>query len=1211
MANLNRRNFIGRVGLTAAGMMLLQAGGCASPSVSVAGGSAASASSDEVAARFATPPDECGPWVYWFWLDVNVTRAGITADLEAMKAVGISGVLIFDDDVGTPPSFNGVKFGDPKWYELFKFACSEANRLGMHINVNNDAGWCGSGGPWITPEMSMQRVVWSQTLIAGGKPVDEILPQPSTVLNFYRDIAVLAVPAPASVNSAAVTASSSKPGHPPIIVSQNAAHYNIDRFWQSHGWTAPEWLCFEYPRPFRADTLLLTPKFCWGPRKIEMQCSENGRDWKTLATAEVDKTETLQQFTFPPTTARYFRILMLSNYSIFGGDVVSPPKEQNVQICNARFCLRSNAWVDQTGAGYRMRSVYDDVNTEYNIPAPATWPQLRAEQDIPGNSIIDLSTSLDKEGRLKWDAPAGHWAILRFGYTTTGVPNHPAPAGGLGLECDKLSRKAVQLQFNSLMGKILKYVGPADRKAIVSTHIDSWEIGSQNWSPDFQLEFKRRRGYDLTRYLPIMTGRVIENLETSERFLWDLRKTVGDLLVENYAAAMREIAERHGLRLSIEAYQGEPASDMRYAGQAFEPMSECWAWPRYGLDSIVAEMTSAGHVYGHNIIGQETFTSMSDEKWLGHPAVVKDIGDWCFCEGINRFVIHRYAMQPWTNPHYAPGVSMGPYGLHYERTETWWHVTKPWHQYVARCSYMLRQGNFVADVCYMQAEGEPQEFDPLNRGQPEPTTGYSNFHTKVAPPGRPGYNYDGCPPEVVLARMEYKDGFLTLPGGMKYRVLVLPDSPAMTPQLLGKIKKLVEAGATVIGSRPWKSPSLENFPHCDKQVEQLAAELWDTGKIKSGQSAAQVLAARGIAPDFQCDQPMVRWTHRHTPDMDIYFLANGKAAEDYPYSGESLLANCAFRLTGARPEFWNPETGTISPAPVYKTSDGRTYLPIAFKPKGSVFVVFRHHASVEPADPVQRISRSGRELLSVPNKFPTQVSELACQQAVALAVQSNGGLMARIAVPGSYEFTFASGKLCTVEVLEIPMPITVNGPWNVRFPLGWGTPAEIHLDQLIAWNKHPDAGVRYFSGTAEYRTEFDIPNDLLTPERRTYLDLGEVAVMAHVVLNGHDVGILWKPPFDLDVTPALIAGRNQLIIRVTNLWINRMIGDEQLPEDCDRAADGSLLKWPQWLLDGKPSPTGRLTFTTWQLWHKTDPLVESGLIGPVRLRTVLSKDIKV
>ena len=1160
MSNLNRRDFVGLMGLTASGLLVLPSGCTAKPGAQSAGSATAPASAGRLAGEFASPPLDCGPWVYWFWMDGNVTRKGVTADLEAMQCVGVRGALIMDasTDPGDTIYPTGVlpgpvKFGTVEWREMFAFACTEAARLGLHINMTNDAGWCGSGGPWVTPELSMQRVVYTTTQLHGGTTIDVLLPQPKPVLE-----------------------------HNPAF-------------------------------PTAAAT------------GVQLQ-------------AVLDYYADIAVLAFPTPQA------------------------------------------DQTGHGYRISDI--QAKAEYvvqdNMPTCINYPQLAPGQAIPRAGLVDVSRLMDSYGRLKWKAPPGDWTIIRFGHTSTGMDNHPASWGGIGLETDKLSRKATELQFNSLMLRLIRDVGPLTGKALVSTHIDSWETGSQNWTPKFPREFKRLRGYDIAPYLPVLAGRVVDNLEVSERFLWDFRQTISDLLVGNYAAYMRELANKHGIRLSIEGYAGVPADELRYAGQANEPMSELWSWTpwsRWNAWNIVAEMTSAGHVYGRNIIGQETFTALGDEKWLGYPAVVKDIGDWAFGEGVNRFVFHRFAMQPWTNPHYAPGMSLQSTGMHYERTETWWHLTKPWHDYVARCQYLLRQGHFVADVCYMQAEGAPQEFKTLRTGPGHP-------------PRRPGYNYDFCPAEVVLTRMEYKDGMLVLPSGMKYCVLVLPDSPTMTPGLLRKIKKLVDAGATVIGPRPQKSPSLNDFPHCDGEVQKLAGELWSTGKIITGKTAAQVLGAKGIKPDFECDRAMVRWTHRHTTDMDIYFVANGEVSEIYPYVGQPMLANCAFRVAGIQPEFWDPETGKVSAVLIYDCADGVTHIPVTFEPKGSVFVVFRHGKSAAAADCVRSITCDGKEIVAADKNFHPHIrilsagygvpgdakhtrdvtaivqnlvndgqtsfpvvkiaalgfdpdpgvvktldihyeaggrkghlqlqdgswvsfagSGAAYHQTVALESNNNGRLQAIVTEPGRYDCVFASGKQSTFSASDIPRPAAINGPWSVKFPAGWGSPAEIHLNELIAWNKHPDAGVRYFSGTAEYQTEFTIPAELLAPDRRIFLDLGEVAVMAQVALNGQDLGILWKPPFRLEATVALKPGRNTLNIQVTNLWINRMIGDEQLPPDSKRAADGHLLEWPQWLLEGKPSPTGRFTFTTWQLWKKNDPLVESGLVGPVRLITAISRQL--
>jgi hypothetical protein len=634
---------------------------------------------------FHQPPPAARPWVYWFPLDGNITSNGITADLEAMARVGIGGVLYMETAQGTPPG--PAKFAGPEWMALFKHACAEAHRLGLQVNMNNDAGWCGSGGPWITPEMSMQRIVWAETNLTGPVLLDARLPQAQPVKDYYRDIAVYAFPTPAS----------------------------------------------NYVIPF----------------------------------------------------------------------------------------------IQGKSAAIRQE-----------IPLRANYPTAQPESVIARERMVDLTAKLTPEGRLKWQVPAGQWTILRVGHTTTGKDNHPAPLDGRGLECDKFSKAAAELHFNNLMGRLIadnrSLVG--QKRTLVSTHIDSWEVGSQNWTPKFREEFQGLRGYDPLPWLPVMSGRVVDSIELSERFLWDVRQTANDLLCANYAGHFRALAHRHGMRLSIEAYDNAPVNDLAYAGQADEPMSEFWSWsgaiPGSGHRYSSTEMASAAHVYGRPILGAEAFTATDAEKWQGHPAIIKSLGDWAFCDGVNRFVFHRYALQPWVNPDHAPGISMGPWGLHYERTQTWWEQSKAWHEYLARCQYLLQQGLFVADLCFLAPESSPQRFNsPVKEG----------FE-------RPGYNFDGCPAEVVLTRMKVRDGRLVLPDGMSYRMLVLPQVETMTPRLLRKIRDLVKSGATVIGTPPEKSPSLEGYPNCDTEVKSLAAELWGAAPAPTGTDGHTVGKGRVIWP---------------------------------------------------------------------------------------------------------------------------------------------------------------------------------------------------------------------------------------------------------------------------------------------------------------------------------------------------------------------------
>ncbi len=1208
------------------------------------GPAASGAGIDALRARFAAPPDEARPWVYWFWLNGNITREGITADLEAMKRAGIGGVLIMEVDQGTPAG--PVAFAGSRWRELFRHVLSEAERLGLRVNMNNDAGWCGSGGPWIKPEQSMQKVVWTEAEVRGPKRVEAVLARPEAAAGFYRDIAVLAFPTPAGR------------ARVPDIAVKSAA---------------------------RPTDFFIAP----------------------------------------------------------GASLLYP---------------------------------YPD------------WPAVPAAETVSRERVLDLSGRMDAEGRLAWDAPEGSWTILRLGHTSTGKDNHPAPESGRGLECDKLSPEAVDAHFAGLMGKLVADAGPLAGRSLVSTHIDSWELGSQNWTPRFRDEFRVRRGYDLLPYFPALTGRVVESREVSERFLWDVRRTVSDLLLENYAGRFRDLAHRSGLRLSIEAYTYVPADELAYAGRADEPMGEFWSWwfgtsKPYGYTFSVTEMASAAHVYGKPVVGAEAFTACDTERWLGHPGNIKELGDWAFTEGVNRFVFHRYAMQPWLQV--RPGMSMGPWGLHYERTQTWWGMSRAWHEYLARCQDVLRQGLYVADVCYLTPEGAHHSAG----GQKRFKSGSAD--NPEEPRERTAFHYDLCPTEALLERMSVRDGRLVLPDGMSYRLLVLPGVETMTPRLLAKVRDLLEAGAAVAGPRPSKSPSLAGYPGCDAEVRSLAEALWGPGdapaklaerkvgrgrlfwsaafqparrpgpepeeslgrsrwiwtgggepaksapagkrffrrsfkveagrpvasarlvvtadnlfaarlngrpvgsgsdykttyefdvtalvvpgantvtveaenspgepsaagfiaslavryrdggreavrtdgawqaapKAAAGETAetvpaeawsaardlgpfgmepwgridvtspeievyaeedlvAEVLARLDVPSDFrhraENGEPSLRYIHRTLEDAEIYFVANKKPA--------AVRAACEFRVRGKRPELWHPDTGLMEQPALYDVGVDTVSLPLEFEPHGSVFVVFRE-APGPAAGRIVAVARNGKD---------------AEAGTIALTSVPDRGLEAEIKVAGRYALTDADGHVVQLAVDALPAPLEVSGAWDVRFGKEGGAPERIAFARLISWSDHPDDGVKHFSGIATYKKTLDISDASFPKNGRLLLDLGDVKVMARVKLNGRELETLWKAPYRVDITGAARRGRNNLEIEVANLWINRMIGDESLAEDGERNPDGTLKSWPKWLEEGHGSPTGRRTFTSWKLWRSEEPLRPSGLLGPVRILTSLRKPV--
>ncbi len=465
----------------------------------------------------------------------------------------------------------------------------------------------------------------------------------------------------------------------------------------------------------------------------------------------------------------------------------------------------------------------DEKSLVYRAPfssAPSVKAFLTPESRVEkgASRIIDLTGRIGKDGTLDWAVPPGRWTILRFGRTLTGSTTRPAPDAGLGFETDKFETAGIDAHLGTFIDAIVKETGPNVHpgRGLTTLHFDSWEMGSQNWSAHFRAEFQKRRGYDPLRYLPVMAGRIVDSVDVSERFLWDLRQTAQELVIANHLGAIRAKAKGYGLGLDVEPYDMNPTSDLALGATANVPMGEFWS-KGYGFDSeySVNEAVSVGHTNGRPIVAAESFTADDRDGWLQHPASMKAQGDWALATGINRFAFHRYQHQP--DPNAFPGMTMGPYGVHWERTQTWWDMVPAYHTYLSRSQNLLRKGLSVADILYLVPEGAPNVFQP----PADATVGRL--------PDRRGYNFDGCAPGTLIARASAKNGRIVFPDGMSYRALVLPRVETMTPELLRKVKSLVDGGVTVVGKLPRRSPSLVAYPACDWEVATLAATL--KGKV--------------------------------------------------------------------------------------------------------------------------------------------------------------------------------------------------------------------------------------------------------------------------------------------------------------------------------------------------------------------------------------------
>ena len=907
-----------------------------------------------------------------------------------------------------------------------------------------------------------------------------------------------------------------------------------------------------------------------------------------------------------------------------------------------------------------------------SAPLDATAP---AELCIPRKNIVDVTSRMSADGTLAWDAPPGDWTLLRFGHTWTGQETLPATPEGLGPECDKLDPRGIRLHFNHVMKRMIELGGPASGKNFHSFFADSWEAGGQNWTEKMPEEFRRRRGYDPIPFLPIFTGRVLGDLQTSERFLYDLRQTVSELATEHFWGEIRRLCNAHGMRFASEVYI-TTGNDFDAANHLDEPMGELWL-PGSGADvyrQSIKLASSTANLNGKSRVGVEAFTANQLERWRSHPATLKPFADQIFCLGGNRLQVHRFAMQRF--PNLRPGMMMGPWGTQYDSTQTWWEWTKPWHDYITRCQFLLSQGPVVTDVLDVVPEEPLWRFNAL----------------KLA-----GYDYDACGPDSFRRVVVKENGRTGIPGGPDYALLRVSHNGTMTLARLKQLRDLVAAGAQVLANPPQATPGLEGLPQADVELKQIANELWGStgeterafgkGRIFSNQEPTAVLAKLGVQPDFSGPENLT-WIHRRAGETDIYFIASEAAS--------SITATCTLRVSGKRAELWDPETGKTRPLATSAVHSGRSSVRVPLGPAGSAFVIFRPGkptleiaAAPEPvpagtfsfavwAAPTAEIeiptetieghaglshqrndalfAPAGHHLLGEGNAcaglsigrngvvvyehsanyfVPVLVhaATLADWTHVAVAYQDGlpklflNGKQAHQGKKGPYRvhspvpfstdvsstFRGKLGQFAEFAEALTPEKLTtwiaahppaaagleIDGPWQVTFDPQSGWTGKVEFKQLDDWSKRPEENIRDYSGTALYQTVFNSPQT--TDGRRSMLDLGKVSVMARVQLNGKDLGILWKPPYRVDVTDALKAGENTLKIAVVNLWINRLIADSAKPDDSKRDDKGSLQRWPDWVLSGGEPPGGRHTFVTIPLWKADEERLPSGLLGPVSI----------
>lgn len=798
---------------------------------------------------------------------------------------------------------------------------------------------------------------------------------------------------------------------------------------------------------------------------------------------------------------------------------------------------------------------------------PVTRPVGPDRAGLAPEQVIDLTAKVDATGRLAATLPPGGWTILRFGFTTTGKTNHPAVKEGHGLEIDKLDADAVAFQFERSVGRLLKEAGPLAGSTFNALLFDSFEGGFQNWTDTLPEQFHALKGYDLIPWLPALTGRVVGSTARTEAVLWDFRHVIEELIAENYYGTMHRLAAKHGLKIYSES-QGGPITPMSANRHVDVPMNEFWTPEASSRASRIKMTTSTASLFGRNVVAAEAFTSTPENgKYQNTPATMKRVGDQAFTLGLNRFALHSFTHQPVTE--LAPGFGLGRYGVHFGRLNTWWPYADAWMSYLGRSQFLLQQGRTVADVCLLVDED-------LGYGLPAKTDG-----------SLPGYDYEVAYPPAVR-EMSVRDGIIVHPSGTRYRVLVTPQKSTAAGWVselstLRHLRQLVEAGAVLAGEPPVAPAGLRDLEH-RAEFDRLVAEIWGAsgsssaqvrnvgaGRVYGKSTPLDVLRAERVAPDVRRDgrDEGVRFIHRSASEGEIYFVFNDSA--------ETGRVELEFRQPGRTPEIWNAESGTRAEAPVFKVTPTGMAVPVDLEAWGSVFVIFRKPLParwVTSAGPVNQEFKNGSML--------TTATEVAVD--------------------------YSDGHRENVRLAALPAAPALSGSWQVEFKDGRGAPPQPQsFDRLISWTEHADSDIRHYSGTAVYRKEFTAT--AARDGQVAVLDLGTVADIARVVINGREAGVLWKPPFRADVTPLLRDGANVLEVHVANRWINRLIGDEAIASDLayqqkgrNKFTDGRLLAFPDWLYAPAKRPAnGRHTFSTWKHYESDSPLVPSGLLGPVRL----------
>lgn len=880
---------------------------------------------------FINPPDSVKPWVYWYWISDNNTKEGITADLEAMREVGIGEALI--GNIG----YEGMPYGKDSiltegWWQLIEHAVSEGKRTGVNIGLFNSPGWSQSGGPWVKPGEAMRYLTTVELRITGGKKISQKLP---SVPGFFQDVRTIAFPEPQCGDSVLTYRNSVITSIPQLDCTKYLADGNTATvcLFRKAGEVKEIIFDFESLNNFTARSLSVYPSEIPFAADIDVQIPGNN-SYRSIRKFRFDRSNPRINVgpmpsgpvtvSLPDIKSQKFR-LVLSNFSLSNYLTNKPNVAADAGLSEITFS--SAPKVEK----YIKKQLGKMCQTPFPLWNAYLWDRQKetgeAGMMIDPGKVIDLTGNVSADGTLTWDVPEGRWIIMRSVAALTGARNAQAAPYAIGWEVDKMNRDHLKRHFDTYIGELLRRMPADDRTALRHVVLDSYEQGSQNWTDGMIEDFKAGFGYSPVPWFPVLSGRVVGSADQSDRFLWDLRRFVADRIAYDYVGGFRDLCQEQGLRIWLENYGhwGFPSEFLMYGGQSHDVAGEFWNEGELGNIECRAA-SSAAHIYGKRLVSAESFTS-AGLAFQRYPAMLKKRGDWSYTEGVNQVILHLYIHQPYEDKN--PGINAW-FGTEFNRKNTWFKQSKYWIDYQRRCMFMLRRGLAVNDVCYFIGEDVPKM-------------------TGARIPELPkGYSYDYINAEVILNRLTVKNRELVLPDGMSYKLMILPPLETMRPEVIRRIKELAEEGALFYGPEPVRSPSLRNYPEADNEVKMTAEELWNENNMKPGKMKGKVFSGKislqealntmNVSPDvsFPDGIPLL-WIHRRMKDADIYFITN---------QGENKIAfNASFRIDGKQPELWDPLDGMIRDLPDYETTDNKTTtVPLELGPTGSAFIVFRKKA---------------------------------------------------------------------------------------------------------------------------------------------------------------------------------------------------------------------------------------------------------------------------